>query len=159
MKCEINLSDIKNLTCLTIFNRGDEYYRDGLVHSTFKFESSIKCGCIGSEGSSYFVEVFFEQRDFKTAIREARCSCPYGAACKHIVALLLTWYYKPNLFKNVSQLSQYLLDQQKDRLVSLILELGQADLNVIERLYEIKDGARRKHIAWYVDLEEDYDND
>lgn len=159
MEYEISLGDIKKLTSQTIFERGDEYYQDDLIHSTYKIGPWIKGGCTGSQGSSYLVEACFQMSGSKTIIKETNCSCPYGSLCKHIVALLLKWHYKPNSFKDTQDLVKYLSKKEKDQLVEFILDFGKEDLNIIGKLYEMKDGLKRRKVTWYVDFDDEYDPD
>ena len=156
MEFEVNLGDIKKLAGPVIFDRGNNYYLDDLIHSTFKMGSSIKGGCVGSEGYSYFVEIFFGiSENNRAIITETRCSCPYYDTCKHVVAVLLTWHYKPSSFRNIEELVQYLSGKQKDWLINCIMELGEKDLNIVERLYEKMDGVVRNNHAWYVSLDDE----
>ncbi|KKP29528.1 MAG: Zinc finger domain-containing protein [candidate division TM6 bacterium GW2011_GWF2_30_66] len=160
MEFKVSLDDIKKLAGPVIFDRGNNYYLDDHIHSTFKMGSFIKAGCVGSEGYSYFVEVFFGISEHnKAIITETRCSCPYWATCKHVVAVLLTWHHKPSSFRNIEELAQYLSGQKKDWLISFIMELGQKDLSIVERLYEKMDGIARSNHTWYVNIDLDDDDD
>ncbi len=67
-----------------VFERGQNYYRDGHIQQLDRFDELVTATVEGS--SLYDVTLEFGGRDIDT-----RCSCPYsgGGDCKHIVAVLL----------------------------------------------------------------------
>ncbi len=58
-------------------------------------------------------------------IQDASCTCPYdlGGYCKHIIALLLTYIYHPDVFSEQKNINELLGDVDKDALVRLVVKM------------------------------------
>lgn len=109
-----------------IFNRGRDYYRDGLVEGfeLNPFKNSIQAHIQGSIGI-YSIEIW-EDNDYL----EAYCDCPFdGYPCKHIVAVLLFYLNNKESYikrlekeRKIERLVQKkLFTLKKDELVTFIL--------------------------------------
>ena len=68
------------------FEKGKEYYEDGLVKKFWKDEGKYHANVKGNE--DYQVDLRFDDEKL-----EYTCSCPYdfGGACKHVVAAILAF--------------------------------------------------------------------
>lgn len=109
-----------------IFNRGRDYYRDGLVED-FELDpvkNTIRAHIQGSIGI-YSIEIWEDNDSL-----EAYCDCPFdGYPCKHIVAVLLFYlnnkesYIKrlENELKIERLVQKKLFALKKDELVTFIL--------------------------------------
>lgn len=83
----LTLALIKHLAGETIFLRGEEYHRAGMVRSLTWKDDRAHAEVHGSKRRPYKVVV-----SFRHGRPLVRCSCPHGTAgvfCKHSVALLL----------------------------------------------------------------------
>ncbi len=100
------------------FARGKRYFENGAIFDARRAGMTLKALCQGSMPSPYRVEVTF----FQEGIASANCTCPVGAGgyCKHVAALLLTWLYEPEKFRESPPLAQRLRALDKDALIKLI---------------------------------------
>jgi uncharacterized Zn finger protein len=117
---------IKQFAGSTIFNRGYNYYVDGMVlNLDYQAESdTIEAEVAGNYGD---YEVTITASDNWL---DADCTCPYeGYPCKHIVAALLTFLHNQNQYKQQARqqratqpsLAQKIKKLSKDELVELLL--------------------------------------
>lgn len=115
---ELTLADIKSLADNKVFSRGQGYYKDGSIANTVKRDDELEATCKGSYAKPYRVWA----RLGKSGVVEMRCNCEYdwGGACKHIVAMLLTYLHKPQLFAEKPALTDDLMGRSKEELVELI---------------------------------------
>ena len=90
---ELTENDIRSWTDSTTFGRGTDYYRNGYILHPRRQGMMLKAQCLGSQPTPYRVQATLNAQ----GIAMATCSCPVGFACKHTVALLLTWVHKPDL--------------------------------------------------------------
>jgi len=82
-------SVLLNLAGKRFFERGEDYYRSGAVHSLTEFEGILTARVIGT----YTYRVKFWAEDDRR-LRHS-CSCPVGADglfCKHCVAVGIAWF-------------------------------------------------------------------
>ena len=140
MNLKLNLEEIRKLFSATTYGRGMEYYTQNMIHSAVLMESGLKARCHGSMGYSYFLDVTCEPSPNETTtIKSVRCSCPQGGCCKHIAALLLTWYHNPGIFKKQSDLATFLAKQKKQDLIALIFKLCNKDAKLLEQLFKLSE--------------------
>jgi pentatricopeptide repeat protein len=112
-------NDIRSLTDAGSFGRGMEYYRHGYILRPRRQGMMLKAQCLGSQPTPYRVQVTLNDR----GIVAATCSCPVGYACKHTVALLLTWVHKPDAFTEEETLDATLEKRDKAELIALIKKM------------------------------------
>jgi uncharacterized Zn finger protein len=98
------------------FARGTSYYQDGSIRSPKRRGNMLYADCQGT--SLYRVTAELD----KNGIGETSCTCPYdrGGACKHIVALLLTWLNDPGRFQTQGSAADLLAGMNKEQLVEII---------------------------------------
>jgi len=125
---DITLADVNAFTSsTTIYNRGDEYARNGNVQDLTYFSKSdtLIADVTGNYGD-YQVEITIKRGEL-----DADCSCPYdGYPCKHAVAVLLQFIRNRKEYltaakrevATVSSLEKQLLATSKDFLVKTILD-------------------------------------
>ncbi|MDJ0942254.1 MAG: hypothetical protein QNJ30_02255 [Kiloniellales bacterium] len=117
------------------FDRGEAYFADGAVTSLRPDDSGIKATVQGTR--RYRVHLWVEDGELGH-----HCTCPIGyegGFCKHCVAAGLAWYASGETSAGIQDPSipsdggvrGYLLELDKETLVSLLLEQADED----ERLY------------------------
>ncbi len=125
----ITLEDIRGHAGDVIFARGERYYHDNAIFDTFRNGHTLVGKCRGSDLYPYTVQVELDEDE---NIQEAHCTCPYdwGGDCKHVVALLLTYYHHPEQFAEIISSSQKsdvqppsLAERSKEQLIELIREM------------------------------------
>ncbi|MFX0093402.1 MAG: SWIM zinc finger domain-containing protein, partial [Candidatus Hodarchaeota archaeon] len=83
---KLTIEDIRDFFGPTIFQRGQSYYRNGMI-SQFKIVGrKITALSQGSYISHYRIRIKLTEQGFK-----GRCTCPYEGYCKHMAAVLLTY--------------------------------------------------------------------
>src|SRR5262245_3380971 len=111
------------------FERGKSYYRDGAIVEPIRQGWALRAQCEGSEDEPYAVSATLEQQ----GIAATSCTCPYdwGGACKHIVALLLTYVHERHAFRVIPPLETLLADSSREQLTALIGEMVQRELELL----------------------------
>ncbi len=131
------------------FQRGDEYFRTGMVSSLTQRGKQVQAEVKGSEQEPYRVAIIFDKDGLN-----ASCNCPYSLDgwCKHIVATALTCARQPNSIVERAPLPQ-LLDQldhvQTQRLVLSLVEEHPELINKIDSYVDaiaFKAPAQKTHI-------------
>ena len=129
-----------NLAGEQFFERGEDYYRRGAVHSLTEFEGILTARVIGTQ--EYRVK--FQAED-DGRLRYS-CSCPVGADglfCKHCVAVGIAWLEgavaerqpeKNGAGLTMDEVRTFLEGQEKEILVRLILEQAMEDERLQGRL-------------------------
>src|SRR5947209_4781571 len=114
-------AQVRKLASQQSFERGKGYYRDGAILEPVRQGLELRAQCEGSEDEPYEVSATIEPH----GIAEVSCACPYdwGGACKHIVALLLTYVHKPQAFRVIPPLEALLAKSSREQLIALIGEL------------------------------------
>src|SRR4051812_46151595 len=79
--------------------------------------------CHGSQDEIYRVRVDLDE----DGIAGDSCSCPVGARCKHVVALLLDWCDSPGEFEVIEDRTADLKRLGKDELIALIQHFLDSD--------------------------------
>ncbi len=125
---ELTETDIHNWTDARSFERGKGYQRDGFILHPRRQGMTLKAQCLGSQPTPYRVQVTLNEK----GIANATCSCPVGYACKHTVALLLTWVHEPDTFSEQETLEASLAKRSQQDLIALIMKM-------LERVPELED--------------------
>ncbi len=125
---------IQELAFGTSFSRGYDYYERGSILDPRRVDATLRAQCWGSFPRPYYVCATLGAG----GIQSADCSCPvsWDGACKHVVALLLTWLHQPQKFQAFTSVEESLNQRSKEELVELILKLVERDPD-LEPLLEI----------------------
>jgi hypothetical protein len=117
------------------YERGERYFRKGAIFDGRRQGQTVKARCEGSQGGPYHVWATIND---KGKIVDADCSCPVGGggACKHVVALLLTYRARPGDFPEVEDVEASLERRSKPELIALIKQMIRREPD-LERLLEI----------------------
>lgn len=99
------------------------YSQQGAIFDPCRQGMVLKAQCHGSSAPSYDVEATLNDE----GIAQADCSCPVGGwgTCKHVAALLLTWIYNPDAFREIEDLETSLERRNKPELIHLIRQMLQ----------------------------------
>jgi len=126
--------DIKRLATEQSFDRGWDYYQSGSIIEPIRQGNSLKAYCEGSQYEPYHVNATLGEQ----GIIDVGCSCPYdwGGACKHIVALLLTWIHAQETFEVIQPAEELLAEYTKEELLELIQRILEQEPELI-RLIEL----------------------
>lgn len=119
---QLTLDAIQSRATAQSFTRGKQYYQDGAIYNTTRRGNELEGWCSGSDYSPYRVRVTLTADGF---VGEASCTCLYdwGGDCKHIVALLLTYLNKPQLFEEREPVKDLLESRTKEQLIALIRQM------------------------------------
>lgn len=100
------------------YERGRGYFRNRAVFRACRRGATIRALCAGTADEPYRVRVTFNPSGGFVA----HCSCPIGGggACKHVVALLLTWRERPDSFVEAESLDSALDRRSKPELEALL---------------------------------------
>ncbi|MCP4167007.1 MAG: hypothetical protein GY759_14120 [Chloroflexi bacterium] len=114
------------------FSRGYDYYERGRILDARRADATLRAQCWGSFPLPYQVCATLGAG----GIESADCSCPVGrgGACKHVVALLLTWLHQTQRFQVVTSVEKSLNQRSKEELVELILKLVERDPDLVPLL-------------------------
>jgi uncharacterized Zn finger protein len=114
----LNQNAIRRLTTPETYTKGQEYYRTGSIIDAVRRDNVLEATCRGSE--LYRVTATLNAND---DVINATCTCPYdwGGYCKHIIALLLTYFHKPERF--AAPVENVLQERSKEDLTSLIQQM------------------------------------
>jgi uncharacterized Zn finger protein len=136
----MNLSDINEAMIRQeagspeVFQRGENYRRDGAVEKATLRGDTLTAEVEGSEYNPYRITV----RLGKTTIQSAECTCPYGDQwdgwCKHIVATLLLAVYNPEDIDQAPPLAELLARMDRDALHELLLRVANQDPHLADTI-------------------------
>lgn len=112
-------AQVKKLTDAGSFERGQRYFNNGSVLEPMLQGNELRAQCAGSEYEPYELSVTFN----KQGVTEMDCSCPRGGACKHLVALLLTYIYQPEAIHRVPPLKVMLAERKREELMEIISQM------------------------------------
>lgn len=117
----ITEADVRGLASEKSFERGESYYQDETILDPIRQGMELRAYCEGSEYEPYHLSVTLA----KEGVKDASCTCPYdwGGICKHLVALLLTYVYNPDLFRVVPVLKEMLAQSSKEELIAIINQM------------------------------------
>jgi uncharacterized Zn finger protein len=121
---------IRKLCTAQSFERGLQYYESGAITQPTRQDNRIWADCYGSE--RYQVSATLTA----STVDNLRCSCPYdwGGACKHTVALLLTYAHQLQDFHFIPPLRELLANHSRDDLISLIDQVLQQHPDLLTSL-------------------------
>lgn len=121
--------DIRQLTTVQSFDRGEDYYHSGAVMDLVRRGHHLTARVAGSQFEPYRVDVTLTEDGH---IASAVCTCPYdwGGYCKHIVAVLLTALHQK--VEERPPLEALLAPLTADQLRSLLLDLSEDYPELIE---------------------------
>jgi uncharacterized Zn finger protein len=113
---KITEAKIRKLATAQSFDRGEQYYSRGAITGPTRQDNRIWAECYGSE--LYQVSAVLTASN----VTDLSCSCPYdwGGACKHEVALLLTYLHQPEAFQVIPPLRELLVNHSRDDLLTLL---------------------------------------
>jgi uncharacterized Zn finger protein len=119
---KITIGQISALASDQSYQRGQKYYEKGDVSKTSIRANVIEGYCQGSRVRPYRVQV---KLDAHNVIKEFSCNCKYdwGGACKHVVAVLLTYVNHPEQFAEVPKSEDILAERSKEELIALIRKM------------------------------------
>jgi uncharacterized Zn finger protein len=118
----ITLDDIRKRTSNSSYTRGESYYRNDSIYDTIQRGNQIEGQCAASsQPQPYRVRAVLDSG----GIAETSCTClyEYGGDCKHLVALLLTYFYAPESFEEHKPVEDVLAERSKDELIALIRQM------------------------------------
>jgi uncharacterized Zn finger protein len=129
----IDDADIESLTSRKVFERGLDYFADGMVLRVVQRGNVLSAEVQGSEEEPYHVSVELTT----SGIGKVVCTCPYDwdDACKHVVAMLLKYVHQPTTIEQRPPLAMLLsnLDvEQLRRLVQRLVEDAPQLVDVLE---------------------------
>ncbi len=130
------------------YQRGLEYFQAGYIYGPERHGRVLRSFCRGTSIPSYRPEVLLGH----TSILSSRCTCPahaYDGPCKHVAALLLAWYYKPDEFDVRPALSTILANWTKRDLLDFIDKIVTLHPDLDDKLFAL---AQPRRIT-----QEDYD--
>ena len=80
----IDIDNIRDCSEYQVFNRGKQYYKEGLVEKVnlHQMNNTVIAEVAGTE--LYQLEFYLDD-----GALHATCDCPYDDVCKHMVAVLL----------------------------------------------------------------------
>ena len=118
---KLTLQMIKKRSSTQSFSRGQSYYNSQRVYDMVRRADEIQGYCAGSLPFPYFMRVQLTDGE----IRQTTCTCEYdwGGDCKHIVALLLTYFHEPEKFIAQASIDDTLEKWEKVELISLIKQM------------------------------------
>lgn len=126
---------IKRQTDAKVFERGEDYFANGMIVGAVRIGQTLTARCRGGDVEPYRLKVVFG----KQRVTEAICTCPYdwGGYCKHIVALLLTHVRAPEKILTKAAVKAALADRKRDDLIMLITQM----IDYEPDLYGLIDGS------------------
>ena len=161
--------DIKNWVGLSSFQKGMPYFSSGAIYEARRHGQTLKARCRGSQAVYYQLQVTFGS----AGIVSADCSCPVGAGgrCKHIAALLLTWFDSPDSFEEIEDPTDILEKRSKEELIAIIQRMIQREPDLAVLLEMPLSGSKTdekpldaqvirrqaRHAMRRVDLDEDWE--
>lgn len=149
---------IKQIFGNTTFFKGQDYYKNGHVLGTVKFENTLFAQVMGSSAEPYEVRAFVIDSEIST-----KCTCPVGDMCKHGAALLLKWAFEPSSFIDADRFLHSLDGRSKEEIINMIAQAIKQHPSLInefsreeEEKPRINVDAISEKIGWIVHGELDY---
>lgn len=99
-----------------IWQRGKEYYSEGLIGNIIKAGDVVRAESYGN--STYRLEINFKEGSMS-------CTCPCGFACKHLAALII--WLKNNKVTEISAVESSLKSKTKEELIAMISRMVKAN--------------------------------
>lgn len=123
------------------FERGENYFMAGRVFEPVLLGAELRARCQGSESAPYQVSVTLG----KGGVAGAKCSCPRGGFCKHIIAVLLSYIRKPRAIRVLPKLEALIESLDRKEVDSLVGEMVKQEPDLIH-LIEIFAARRRGEV-------------
>jgi uncharacterized Zn finger protein len=116
---------VRKLASAQSFERAKSYYRNEAILEPVRQGMDLRARCEGSAYEPYKVSATLDQH----GVENVSCTCPYdwGGACKHSVALLLTYIHEPQAFRVILPLETLLAKSSRETLIALIGEMVQRE--------------------------------
>lgn len=127
---EITENTVRQLSDAKSFERGKDYFRAGSIVEPVLMGSKLQARCHGSEREPYHVSVVLG----KKGVESYACSCPRGGFCKHLVALLLNYVFRPNSIQVLAPLETTLETFNKDELAALVAEMIEQEPDLMQKV-------------------------
>jgi uncharacterized Zn finger protein len=126
----ITEATIRNLTTVQSYERGQDYYRRGMVYDVQKRGDALIAEVEGSGYEPYKVTVEVTEDE----VLSTWCTCPYdgGGDCKHIVAVLLTYLHKPDQITERSTIDDLLTNLGEAELRELLTNLLETEPHLVD---------------------------
>lgn len=125
-----------------VWERGEEYFAQGMVLSLVRRGDALHAQVEGSEVEPYRVSV---QEQSHGGV-EAKCTCPYmqewDGWCKHIVAVLLRYAEEQDDVTDEKTVDELLKPLKKESLIALVVGLVEYDLALYEAVVELMNGRK-----------------
>jgi uncharacterized Zn finger protein len=117
----VTLQQIINYCGRKTYELGREYLHSEALYVRYQERQVIKALCAGITNSSYTLKITFDAN----GITSSACTCHENAhgPCKHLAALLITWYYQPESFPKRAELPNQLMETPKEDLIMLIQKI------------------------------------
>ena len=120
----------------TIYQRGQDYYKNGAVTDIIQSGQEIQAKVEGSQYHPYHVVIQFD----KGGIQSCDCDCPYaGNYCKHTIAVLLTCLHEADKISQNERLAEKLQRLNKPQLGELIEQLAAQDISLHRQIILLTD--------------------
>lgn len=129
--------DIRRLVGEQSFKRGEDYFYDQRVRNERQRGNELLAECWGSE--MYHITITFDEQ----GVDVTDCTCPLGGSCKHVVAVLLTWLHKPEIFVVQLTLEEQLTQHNQAQLIALIKSMIQRYPDLEELLTPLSEPPNR----------------
>lgn len=120
----ISLEHIVNYCGKKSYDRGRDYLDTDALYMCYQDSRTLRAFCEGIVVPSYKISISFDA----LGITNSRCSCKASrlGPCKHIAAVLLTWYYKPTKFYDNKSIGYSLQLKKKKELIKIIEKMLEA---------------------------------
>jgi uncharacterized Zn finger protein len=126
----LNEADLFRYVSPEIVQRGREYERRGAVLS-LELRGTVLSGEVeGSEFMPYLTQCTLSE----DGIAAASCTCPYGAWCKHCIALCLAYIHETVPLRIAPTLGEMLADLDASQLRALLEHLTSKDARLVEAI-------------------------
>ena len=119
---QLTESLLRSASSTQSFALGEEYSRSGAIFDTYRQGDVLHGKCQGSAGVTYLIRAELDSQ----GIRSINCTCSYdrgGAYCEHVVALLLAYVHKPDVFSERSLAEDLLAGMSREALLCLFQNL------------------------------------
>ncbi|HTE20528.1 MAG TPA: SWIM zinc finger family protein, partial [Armatimonadota bacterium] len=129
---ELSVDAVRTLAAPDVVARGYEYYRQGTVLQMVLRADQLHAEVQGSDVEPYHVTLTAEGG----RVSESDCTCPYEweGACKHIVAVLLAYFEKPERVVTRPPLEGLLASLHRERLQAMLLELAEGEPGLADKI-------------------------
>ena len=143
----LTVADVREMTDPGSFDRGRSYARSRQIFDGSVRGETLHASSHGSSGGPYRVEATLVPADDPhpdpdLLVSDYLCTCPRGGFCKHVVALLLTWIERPEVFAVRPTVGELLANRSREDLVALVELMVRREPDLAD-LIELAPPARR----------------